>query len=181
MKEPKYKLVEKAYWIDLMRIKYGTEYSPEICHAKNLNKAKSILFKRIKDEEWLNYLGEPITLQSIPVARYESHDRYEFDGKLMTSKQIQDELKERKRKDKLDSILADETIKYCHISKHGSYYRPNSAGYTEYLSRAGVYKKEIAVDHARKCSELHIIPINIETHNRLINDEIADLQLLLIP
>ena len=181
MKEPKYKLVEKAYCIDLLRIRYGHEYSPEICHAKNINKAKSILFKRIKDEEWKNFLDEPITFLNIPVARCESHDLYEFEGKSLPLKEIHGQLKERERNAKLDAILADDNIKYCHISKHGSYYRPNSAGYTEYLSRAGVYEKNEAVNHARRCSELHIIPINVVIHNKMINDEIADLQSLLIP
>lgn len=181
MKEQKYKLVEKAYCIDLIRIRHGYQYPLTICHAKNLNKAKSIIFKLIKDSEMTNCYGEPITLANIPVVRHENADHYHFDGKIMTMKEIIGETKERERLAKLDALLANESIKYCHICKHGSYYRPNSAGYTDYITRAGIYEKERAVDHARRCSELSIIPINIERHNKMINDEIADLQSLLIP
>jgi hypothetical protein len=180
MKEQKYKLVEKAYCIDLIRIKHGYEYSLVVCHAKNLNAAKSIIYKLIKNEGMENCYDEPISLANIPVIRYENSDHYFFENKIMTLREINGTVKERLRIAKLERLLNDESIKFCHICKHGSYYRPNSAGYTDYLSRAGVYEKKEAIEHARRCDELSLIPINIETHNKLIYDEIKDLQLLLI-
>lgn len=36
------------------------------------------------------------------------------------------------------------------LIKHGTYYRPNCRGYTENISRAGIYSEEFALDYAQK-------------------------------
>ena len=74
----------------------------------------------------------------------------------------------------LKKIENKKSITHCYISK-GSYYRPNHSGYTDYLSRAGVYEKADAIDSAKKCRELTLIPITTHEHNAMILLEVRDL------
>ena len=92
---------------------------------------------------------------------------------------IEEVLENRERIAKLDAILLDESVKYYYIKK-GSYYRPGSCGYTEFKYRAGVFTTEEAVSEARWCNEITIIPIDMDVHNKMIGDEIKDLQTRLL-
>jgi len=71
-------------------------------------------------------------------------------------------------------MLNNPDIKYCYIYK-GGYYRPNYAGYTDNKAEAGVYTKEDALNSAKTCDELIIIPINIDEHNQMILNKINKL------
>ena len=51
-----------------------------------------------------------------------------------------------------------------------------SSGYTEYIGDVGVFTKADAVQSARTCAELTPIPITVEVHNKLINEEIQKLR-----
>lgn len=82
---------------------------------------------------------------------------------------------ERRRLSKLDEILMNPSVKYCYIRK-GSYYRPNSCGYTDYKHKAGVYTKEDAVDHAKGCRDLSLEIVDVPEHNQMIQSEIQELQ-----
>jgi len=76
----------------------------------------------------------------------------------------------------LDEILKDESIKFCYIYKTtGGYYRPNSCGYTGRLEDAGVYEKAEAVQDAKSCEHLRIIPIDVEKHNAHIQKRMKKL------
>lgn len=81
----------------------------------------------------------------------------------------------KRREAKHEKILKDAAITHCYIRK-GSYYRPNWCGYTDFQHRAGVYTKEEAVNHANKCNEITVVPINAKEHNDLLNAEIQDIQ-----
>jgi len=75
----------------------------------------------------------------------------------------------------LNKIEKSKKITHCYILKNGSYYRPNSCGYTEVTSRAGIYTKEDAVKRARASQELFLIPIDNAEHNKMILEEIQEL------
>lgn len=74
----------------------------------------------------------------------------------------------------INKILNDKKTTHCYIYK-GGYYRPNSCGYTDRVTRAGVYTKEDAIRHHEHCDSLKLIPINNSEHNNLILDEIKEL------
>jgi len=175
-----YKLAKKAYTIDLGKIDEGYCYSKEIVYAENLNKAKSALLKVINNDNYsLRFSDEEISYLNIPVVRDEESDLYNFEDKELSLYSIDELLTERSRKESLDQIFNDENISHCYILK-GMYYRPNWAGYTDFKSRAGVYDKKEAVSHARSVREISIIPIEVETHNEMIEKEISELKSRLI-
>jgi hypothetical protein len=82
--------------------------------------------------------------------------------------------------EKVEYIPAYEKGKFYYISKNGWFYRPNSAGYTERRTDAGVYSEKEAKEHAKRCAELTLIEIDKEKHNRDILKQIQDLKLRLI-
>lgn len=174
----KYKISKKAYEIDFSKIEEGFLYdsSSFITYAETRNKAKTQLLKQVYCENiCLNGEDEEVTYLTIPVIRCKESDKYFFEDKEMTLYQIEEELTERKRISVLDEILNNENIKYCYIRK-GSYYRPNNSGYTDFKHKAGVYLKEDAVSSAKSCRDIWLERIDIEEHNKMINDEVRELQ-----
>lgn len=170
------KIVKLGYRIDLNKIKDNYFISDEITTATSKTEAKSILFDKIKYEDYkINHTDEVITLKNIPVTRAKEYDVVLFEGKEVVRYTIELIYQERKRNEELAKILNNPDIKYCYIKKGGTYYRPNSAGYTDYKTKAGIYEKEDAIDSAKRCDELQIIPINIEEHNQTILSEIEEL------
>lgn len=71
-------------------------------------------------------------------------------------------------------IAKSKKITHCYIRK-GSYYRPESCGYTDYMEKAGVYTKDDAVRHAERCDELTLVPIDNARHNEMIMEAVKDL------
>lgn len=165
----------KAYQIDLDRLDEGYLSDTIMCYANNINEAKKKLLQEIKYSNWkLKYSGAHITYLNIPIIRRKSDDKIMFDGKAVTEIEMNRILYKKERDLLLENILNDKSIKYCYIKK-GSYYRPNSSGYTDLKYRAGVYTKEESVQRAKSCNELTIIPIDIIEHNNMINSEISEL------
>ena len=74
----------------------------------------------------------------------------------------------------INKLLKDKNITHCYIRK-GAYYRPDSCGYTDYVTKAGIYEKTVAIEHAKRCEELTLIPINNSEHNTRIISEVNDL------
>lgn len=74
----------------------------------------------------------------------------------------------------INKLRKNKKVQYCYITK-GNYYRPNSAGYTDFSYKAGVYPKDVAIRHAEKCRALWITPINPEAHNSRIMEQVRDL------
>ena len=176
----RYKRKTKCYSIDFARILDGFTACDVDCLAGNLNKARSILFDKVKHEDWeLNY-GEKITYLNIPVNRKEIGDLHEFEGMDVALWKINEILCERERISELDAIASNNDIAYCYIKKHGEYYRPDCCGYSSFQIYAGVYDKYEAIRHAKSCNELHIIPINTAEHNDKIITAIKELTTRLI-
>ncbi|MDA3910972.1 MAG: hypothetical protein PF448_06425 [Bacteroidales bacterium] len=65
--------------------------------------------------------------------------------------------------------------KLYYILKGNLYYRPNNSGYTSNILDAGAYPQEHAESCAKHCDEIRIKPVDINTHNQLIIDQIKDL------
>ena len=172
-----YKLLKKAYKIDFNKIEEGYLASEVMCVADSRSKAKSVLLKKIRWEDWkTKYDNEDITYLNIPVIRYPEADQYEFEGQCLSISKIDDILIGRVRSKDLNDILENELITHCYIKKHGSYYKPNHCGYTERIIDAGIYDKQDAVDCARSCRDLIIIPIDIKEHNKIFFDKISELE-----
>tara|TARA_R110000772_G_scaffold255955_1_gene372315 strand:+ start:777 stop:1313 length:537 start_codon:yes stop_codon:yes gene_type:complete len=172
----KYTLAKKAYEIDFSKIEEGFLYDSFMTYAETRNKAKSQLLKRAYCENvCLSGEDEEVTYLTIPVIRCKQADKFHFEGAELSLYDI-DQLKfEKKRNKSLDDILNDNGIKYCYIRK-GSYYKPNSCGYTDFKHRAGVYSKEEAVSSAKSCRDITLEIIDIQSHNEMLNIEIAELQ-----
>ncbi len=187
-----YPLIKKAYEIDLTMLEEGFLSDTISCHAETRGQAKYILLKKIKYDSWKLKFPKPILLNgrhiiedevtflTIPIKRYPEADLLLFEGNEVTLNKIEEILKNRKRMAELDTILANESIQFCYITKGSYYYRPGNSGYTEYVSMAGFYTTAEAVASAKSCRELHIIPIDIEKHNAMINERIEDLKTRLI-
>lgn len=175
----KYTLIQKAWEINRDKLNEGFLYSEMVVYAENKNKAKYKLLSKYRYEINLKYSDDEISYINIPVIRCPNADKYLFEEQEKTIWQIDEILHERKRIFELDLILCDDMISHCYIRK-GYYYNPNSSGYTAFINKAGVYTKQDAVSKAKSCSDLTIIPINIEEHNKMINDEINDLKTRII-
>lgn len=173
----KYKIIKKGYQIDFYKVDEGYMYNPETCVADSRNEARYILFNRRIIFSLIS--NDEITYTNIPVIRCEEVDLVEFEGKNITRNKIRELLKDRERSKMLDELMVDETKQFFYIRK-GSYYRPDESGYTDMRHRAGVYDKSTAIDCARSCNQLDLITINIEEHNKMIQDEIDDLETRLI-
>ena len=169
-------IVSKAYEIDFSKIEEGYLYSEKICYAKNRNEAKSILLKENKYEGiCIKGTDEEVDYMSIPVIRCKNADKIIFEGKEVVRSSIDELISERERLAKLDEISNNPNIKYCYIIK-GSYYRPNSCGYTSLRFEAGVYPKDEAVSRAKLVRGIRLEWVDIEEHNKMINQKIAELQ-----
>lgn len=177
----KYKLLEKAYKIDFGKIDEGYLYCDIIVYAESRNKAKYLLLNEFKYENLaLKYSNDEITYANIPIIRCPNADIFEFEGNRKKLWEINEILEQRKKYNEFDEMLSDLSIKYCYITKRGLYYGSNNCGYTDYKINAGVYSKEDAISSAKSCNELHIIPINVEEHNKILQDKIDDLKSRLI-
>jgi hypothetical protein len=128
----------------------------------------------VKYDGWkLKYSGDELSYINIPVRRNMEFDIVIFEGNEVLRHEIQGIKITRIRLACFDEILANPAIQYCYILK-GNYYRPNSCGYTQFMHEAGVYTKEVAVQHAISCSELTLRPIDITEHNKMLTDKIQD-------
>lgn len=170
------KISKKAYVLNLEKIKDGWLVSEVKCYAENKNEARSNILGEIRWDDLKLKNGDEITYLNVPILRKKEDDLYEFEDKDIPQWRINQILDERKRHEEYDVFLNDNSVKWCYIRKGGMYYRPNSSGYTEYQIYAGVYTKEEAIEDAKSCSELRIIPINIEEHNNKLNRTIEDLK-----
>lgn len=171
-------LLNKSWKIDLDRIDEGYLYSDMTVVAKDRNEAKNLLLNEFRYEIKID--NKDATYLTIPVVRNENGDLFEFEGTARTLFQIEEIKKERLRTTYLDSILSDPKITHCYIKKRGDYYRPDCCGYTQWISRAGVYTKEKAVREAKFCDIVSAVPIDVEEHNALIKQEIEELQTRII-
>jgi len=175
-----YALKAKAYRLNIILIEEGYLMSDLYCYADKLSEAKSKLLKEILYENLKRKNDDDITYLNIPVIRAYELDKYDFEGSSLTMSQITDILAQRERFKDLDSIASNPSIEFCYIKKRGTYYMPNSCGYTSYSTEAGVYPKLEAISHAKYCDELSLVPVNKIAHNQAIYDKIKNLESRLI-
>lgn len=167
----------KAWKIDLSKIKEGWLYSPfeHTEHGETKGKAKAKLWSKGGEHMELSS-GKEMTFTSMPVIRAQESDLYLFEGKGKTKHQIDNIIKERKRRKAIDDLIDDNNVKYCYIIKRGAYYGYNYGGYVYDKERAGVYPKLDARLHALGCNEIELEPVDVEIHNDIIRKKIEYLQ-----
>lgn len=178
----KLQIVKKCYCVDLNKIQDSWGYSEITVYAENSQKAKSALLNEVK---WMgmkrSYTDDEVDYLTLPVKRNAIGDIVIFEGQEIKRWEVNEKIKEREFNAQLDLILNDKTVTHCHIRKGGRYYCDRHCGYTERLTKAGVYSKEEAIREARSChGEVLAIPIDIPSHNKSIEAEIKDLQSRLI-
>lgn len=173
----KLQFAQKAWEIDFGRVEEGYMFEKVWAYGNTVGQTKQELLVEV--EGCKNYLGEEITFLNIPIIRCKEKDKYYFEGEPETVADIEYIKALRERTNELDAMLADNNITHCYIRK-GSYYRPGSSGYTDMRHRAGVFSTLEAVSSARHCKDLTIIPVGIDEHNKMIEDEINDLKTRLI-
>lgn len=127
---------------------------------------------------------EPLTIHSLKMKRQPASDMYLIGGSLKPKAQIELEEKIKYKNEELDNILLQNPPTcMCYIRKGGYYYRPNNAGYTEYIIEAGVYTLVDAVSSVRNTGyydHMSAILIDPVVHNKMINDKIEELKSKLI-
>lgn len=74
----------------------------------------------------------------------------------------------------IKKITNSKKMTHFYIRK-GPFYRPNGCGYTDFITDAGVYTKEEAINSATHCRDIDLIPIDILAHNKRIVDKIKEL------
>lgn len=174
----KLEIVKKAYSVDHDKSYASSHY---YTLATSAIQARSKLWKMIEPPEFILLLNDSIaTKDTLPVVRYPIQDIVMFEGEEYSRVKVYHILGDRKRLADLDSILANEGIKYCYIKKNGYYYRPGAKGYVEDFVDAGIFTKEEAIDHAKGCLSIEVIPVVIDNHNAEILNRINDLQSKLI-
>lgn len=175
-------IIKKAWnvWHNGM-IGYGPEIynSPEetpIVYAKTASEAKS------NSSEWKDWdlEGDDPTWTDLKVKRAMSADIVIFEGKEMKRYYVQSLLFTRKREAKLKSFLDDPVLTHCYILKRGTYYRPNSSGYTSMKHRAGIYTIKEGVEDAISCQELWLERTSKEEHNAMLQKHIEETQQLIL-
>lgn len=175
-KKLSYKRLKKAYRINFNMIEEGYLASEQVCHAGTLGKAKSILLDKIRYDSWKRqWTGKEITFLNIPVERCKGYDIFDFEGEKKTQYEIDNILLERKRLNHLDE-LSKSDVKYFFIRKNGFYYLPKNCGYTDDRHQAGIYEKDDAINSAKWCRDIILVPIDIKEHNESIEEKIKELK-----
>lgn len=175
-----YLISKKAWCLNLNAIEEGYLHGGFIVLAKNRNQARSKMIEEIKYEsielnKFYNSSTE-ITYLNVPIRRCKECDLVKFEGEELERWRVKNRIDHRLRMKELDSILEDDSVIHVYIKKRGSFYGSNFCGYTGCIEKAGVYKKEEAIKHARSCDELLIVPISTEDHNKMLAQKIDALK-----
>lgn len=177
-------LKEKAWVINSINWNHPYLVPETIYRAKTLAQAKSKAFTDMQFDGTLDRWMEPITFLSLKMKRQPKSDTYLIGGEIKTEATIELDAQIKEKNDALDDILLQNPpTAMAYIRKGGYYYRPNNAGYTEYVLEAGVYTLEDAVSSVRNTGyydHMSAIVIDKEVHNKMINDKIQELKSKLI-
>ena len=153
----------------------------DVFYAETASKAKSGFLSTI---DGLNdYCHNDITFLSIRVKRSKENDKYLIDGEVKKLYQIEYDRKKKERDENLDLILKENPTAKAYIIKGGVYYRPKNSGYSEYILEAGIYSIQDAVQSVKMCSlgdNMRLEIIDVDEHNKRINDKIENLKTRLI-
>lgn len=175
----------KAYqlnrsYLDTTNESVFMNYIPEYFYAVNEKDARLKALKIVSDHDLKDYCDNEITYINCKVKRVKQHDKIFVNGEYKTQLQIDRDKEKQLRLNFLQSILDDENISHCYIMKRGTYYRPNSCGYTEFKLFAGIYSKNEAVSDGKSCQDLTIVPIDVKEHNEYLNKHLTEIKSRLI-
>jgi hypothetical protein len=175
----KYKLLKKGWTLNLGLIDEGYLWCDYHVLAENRNQAKSKMIHSVKYEGMiLSSTEEELSYMNVPIVRDKSIDVFDFEGQSLALYEIEEILKERKRRSLMNEILQNPSITHVYIKKEGWFYCKNYRGYTERGFSAGLYEKQKAYDHCTGCQKLKMIPCSPEEHNNSIDEEISRLELI---
>ena len=175
-------IIEKAYivWHEGM-LGFGPEIFNEVSdipvtYATTPSKAKSV------STEWAEWElnGEWPKWTDLKVKRAKNADIVLFEDKEVKRYQVESILYNRKRKAKLESFLDDPVLTHCYIMKRGTYYRPNSSGYTSRKHQAGIYTIKEGVEDAISCNELWLERISKADHNAMLEKHLEETKQLML-
>jgi hypothetical protein len=178
------KIKEKAWGLLLGDIEEGYLYDTIIVYAENRNKAKSKMWVECNMYHNVELLGGvELSYLNVPIQRLKSADKYEFEGQVKSKQDIEYIQKRRERDTEIEETVKNNPDALCYVLKGRMYWRPNSAGYTEYKTKAGIYPiKEAA--QIIKSSSLdryeRMMLIDREEHNKELQEQIDDLKTRLL-
>lgn len=168
-------IIKKGWCLNKDKLQYS-EYDYISCYANNRNKAKKKMLEHSNIDLILNINGENLNYINIPVVRNRKADIVLFNGKEVRRDSVLELSVDEIRKKEIKKLNADESIVYCYIRKGGYYYAKDCKVYKQKMLDAGVYTKEEAIKHYKHCRELTIVPIDVDEHNKMINDRIEELK-----
>ena len=177
----KLEIKEKAYELNLDKIRDGFRYCEVVVFAETRGQAKQKISGEIDLEDYeVEYVGV-MTFLNMPIRRAKQYDKVVFRGEEMRRNQVEYKIRVEEENAKIDKYLQDPKITHCYIKKRGAYYGWNKCGYVSYSTHAGVYPKEEAVPYCKNDLDLTCVPIDNAEHNEKILNQIARLKKGLVP
>lgn len=177
-------LHSKAWAINADKFKQSWYVPEDVIYTNDRNEARLKAMGLLK---WTDLLledtDEEATYLNVPVRRVPRADKYEVDGQILTAANIEYENRKRTRNEEIDKIVAENPNGHAYVKKGGTYWMPNSNGYTDYRIKAGVYSVQEAARIVKSSSldryETFVL-IDKEEHNNYILGHIEDLKTRLI-
>jgi hypothetical protein len=181
---------KKAYQVNPSNLDYRHEsvargYVYEPFYAETEKEARIKVLKFLSNECGVDEdnCDNQLTYITVKVKRYPDNDLFMDNGVLKTKSRIEADQRREERDAGFRKLLDDHPNGYALIRKGGYFYRPNSCGYTEYRTEAGVYTLTRAVNECLGMSDGEYMRpelIDIAEHNKIILAKIAELKTKLI-
>jgi len=170
-----YNSTPKAWQLDMSVINEGYLYEEAIVIANTRGKAKSKFLRKFRDSMVLSN-GEELSFTKIYIFLRRDLKPTLYDGEWITKAAFDSIMEEESRKNDLELLRDNESVKYCFIKKRGMFYRENSCGYTHNKLEAGVYTKKDALAEARHCSDLTLVSVDVNSYNTLLKERVEFLK-----
>ncbi|MCT4665635.1 MAG: hypothetical protein N4A45_10415 [Flavobacteriales bacterium] len=173
----KLEIKHKAYELNLDKIHEGHLYSEFVVFAETRGQAKQKISGEIDMCDYKLELSEDeMTFLNMPIRRAKQYDKVVYKGVEMQRHEVKYRIRVEEYNAKIEKYLQDPKITHCYIRKRGMYYGWNKCGYVSYSTHAGVYPKEEAVPYCKGNLDLICEPIDNNTHNEQIINQIARLR-----
>lgn len=181
VKEQQYTLLKKAWRLNPNQFKEPWFAPDGVYMAETKGKAKAAAMLDIEGmkDKW----EDEITFLTVRLERSPYNDLYLANGERKTKARIESDKIYQERADRLRNLIISNPDAKAYIKKGGYLYRPNACGYTERKIEAGVYTVQEAVQSVLGSSlgdYMDVVIINIDEHNKMINDYIETLKTRLI-
>lgn len=155
-------------------------WMPQIVVAESEKLARKEALNLLRENQIdSDHFGNEFTYISLNLKRFPECDKFMVGNKVMSRDDIDYEKKKNDRDAEFRQLLSDNPGGWAYIRKGGSYYRPNSCGYTEFKPYAGVYPLKDAV---KECIGMSLaeymrpILIDVTEHNEMMNKHIEELK-----